>query len=126
MNRKRESDTQKPRRHRNTVSVRLPEATARRGLNWARLHGVSGAEALRSLVTLGLGTEKPPVSRARTGATRANVKYQASRASRFANQTIDNISDASATKREQLKRKKNLTKGPAEFRAIRKRTQKLS
>jgi hypothetical protein len=111
--------TQKSRRSHNAVLVGLPEATARSVLKWARLRGISGAKALRHLVERGLKTERPQ------DAIRSNTKHQASRASHFADRTIKNMSDASASKKEQQERRQRLTKGPAEFRAIRKRTQKL-
>jgi hypothetical protein len=106
------------------VTVRLSPATARRLSTWAKLRGLSPAEAIKRLVDTGLRAETTQVPNAATPATRANIKYQASKASHFAHQTIDRMSDESASKHEQEQRKQRLTKGPAEFRAIRKRAQR--
>jgi hypothetical protein len=106
------------------VTVRLSQATVRRLSAWAKLRGLSAAEAIKRLVDAGLRAETTQVPNAATPATRANIKYQASQASHLADQTIDRMSDESASKQEQQERKQRLTKGPAEFRAIRKRARR--
>jgi hypothetical protein len=111
-------------RYAGNFTVRLSEATAQSLSKWAKVRGISRAQAIQRLVDAGLGTKTTPISNAATTAKRANVKYQASKASHLADQTIDRMSDASASKPEQETRKQKLIKGPAEFRAIRKRAQR--
>jgi hypothetical protein len=107
-----------------TVMVRLSEATAQSLSKWAKVRGISRAQAILRLIEAGLRTKKTQAADAAKTAAGANIEYQASKASNFADQTIDRMSDESASKQEQQERKQRLTKGPAEFRAIRKRARR--
>jgi hypothetical protein len=66
------------------------------------------SEAIRRLVEVGLKI-KPP-------ATPANKTARASRAAELAEKTIERIIDPAAPSAEQAQRRRQLTKGPSEFR----------
>lgn len=80
---------------------------------WAGQHidAPSLSEAIRRLVELGLAHAAP------TGQLSAASR---SEASTLASNTIDRLTDETATAEEQEKRKRRLIKGPLEFREMRK------
>ena len=82
------------------VAIRLPTTLTERVDAWAEKNGCSRSEAIRQLVEKSLHVRKS--------------------ARDLAGDQIDKLSDASASEEERVGRKRRLTKGPEEFRELRK------
>jgi hypothetical protein len=91
------------------LTVRLPVELVNRIDVWVDEHDSTRAEAIRTLVEIGL-TKKIP---------RAAAGGQGGRAATLAAQQIDRMGDASATSEERATRKVRLTEGPSVFREVR-------
>ena len=94
------------------ISIRLPVESRAGVAHWAAAQpdkpGLS--EAIRRLVDIGLRQDMPAQQR---------TKKSKARASRMAQQAIDGMSDRSATANQRATRRRRLTHGPKEFRALR-------
>jgi ribosomal protein L19E len=73
----------------------------------------STLEAIRRLVERGLANQ-PPARKLSKGAKR--------KAAKMAGREIDRLGDQTATRKERARRKRQLIKGPREFRDIRNKT----
>ena len=104
-----------PRRHRAgrdpVATVRLPRNIWGKIDRWQREHGAkTRSEAIQWLVAQALKTHP---------GRRPSRKFVA-KASKLAGRVIDRLTDRSATRAEQAKRKRRLIKGPREFRSARR------
>jgi hypothetical protein len=97
-----------------TLTARLPAELVNRIDVWAGEHDSTRAEAIRTLVEIGLTTEVPHLAEGGQGG----------RAATLAGQQIDRMGDASATSEERANRKVRLTEGPSIFREVRHDRQK--
>jgi hypothetical protein len=95
-------------------TARLPAELIKRIDVWAGEHNATRAEAIRTLVEIGLTT----------GAPHAAAGGQGGRAATLAGQQIDRMGDVSATSEERANRKLRLTEGPSIFREVRRDRQK--
>jgi hypothetical protein len=73
----------------------------------------SRAEAIRRLVERGLANQ-PPARQLSKGAKR--------KAAKMAGREVDRLGDQTATRKQRARRKRQLVKGPREFRDIRNKT----
>jgi hypothetical protein len=87
------------------IGVRVPPADVAVLDAWIKKHaaGLSRPEAIRRLVELGLTAKQPWQARAK-------------RAKELATKAIEKISDPAAPPEERAQRRRQLTKGPSEFR----------
>jgi Arc/MetJ-type ribon-helix-helix transcriptional regulator len=94
------------------VGVRLPDEMLRQVDAWAKREDItSRSEAIRRLVHQSLiaASQQP----------RRGSHKGASKASEWAGQEVDRVADPSLPAEEQERRKRRLTRGPKEFRAMR-------
>jgi hypothetical protein len=89
------------------VTIRMPNALIAEADAWAASNDVGRSEAIRRLVELGLTV--------RTKAKQAAAS-RANRAKELATTTIEKIIDPAAPPEERAQRRRQLTKGPSEFR----------
>ena len=93
------------------VGVRLPDEMIRQVDAWAKREDIaSRSEAIRRLVHQSLTASQQP---------RRGSHKGASKASEWAGQEVDRVADQSLPAEEQERRKRRLTRGPKEFRAMR-------
>ena len=75
--------------------------------SWAKKHDVSRSEAIRRLVELGLTLKAKTKEPSAAGANRAKE---------LATKAVEKIIDPSVPSEERAQRRRQLTKGPSEFR----------
>lgn len=92
-------------------AVRLPANLTRQVDTWGEQHALSRSEAIRRLVELGLTVKT------KGRPTREGQKF---RAREMASNTIDKLSDTTASSNDQASRKRRLIKGPEEFQNVRR------
>src|SRR5258708_6172386 len=93
-----------------TIPARLEPATMATLDAWAASHEVSRSEAIRRLVELGLN------AKTKTPARPVSKPGRRLRAQELATKAIEKIIDPSAPPEERAQRRRQLTKGPPEFR----------
>jgi hypothetical protein len=94
------------------IGVRVPPPGLAEIDTWIKRNGpeLSRPEAIRQLVELGLTVKARPKQASRA---------RAETASAMASDQLDQLADRSASKDEQVNRKRRLLKGPEEFRGVR-------
>jgi hypothetical protein len=93
-----------------SVSARLPRQLIAGIEAWAKANGVVRQEAIRRLIEQALAN----------GQSRKTSKKAAAKAREMADQEIERIGDESIPSEERERRKGRLTKGPREFREMRR------
>jgi hypothetical protein len=99
-----------------TIPARLEPTTVASLDAWAATNNVSRSEAIRRLVEIGLTLKAKASAKREDPIRRQGTK---GRARELAGNTIDKLTDATASADDQAVRKSRLLKGPEEFRAVR-------
>jgi hypothetical protein len=88
--------------------VRIADALMKQIMDWAKSQGATRSEAIRRLVELGLKFKAPARTVSKPG--------RRLRAQELATKAIEKIIDPAAPPEERAQRRRQLTKGPSEFR----------
>ena len=94
-------------RYSETIPARFEIETMKHLDSWAKKHDVSRSEAIRRLVELGLTLKAKTKEPSAAGANRAKE---------LATKAVEKIIDPSVPSEERAQRRRQLTKGPSEFR----------
>jgi hypothetical protein len=88
-------------------AIQLPDELTRAVDSWAADHGISRSKAITDLLEQALSIARPITKDSRTKATE------------LAGKEIDKVINSSASAEDRQRRKRQLLKGPSEFRDIR-------
>ena len=89
------------------VAVRMPPQLITEADAWAEANGMGRSEAIRRLVELGLSLKAKTKEPSAAGANRAEE---------LATKAVEKMIDSSVPSEERAQRRRQLTKGPSEFR----------
>jgi hypothetical protein len=103
------------------IGTRWPESTVEAIDKWAagQADKPGRSEAVRRLVELGLAVKARPRQLSPTQAAKLPAPPRVERANTMAAEQLDRLTDQSASTEDQASRKRDLLKGPEEFRKVR-------